>query len=279
MKTKRMEPERRSYSIEVARGGRVMSEATTRALAASILSASSRLIEVEFRGDEPLLGWQAIELMVVLLSSGVRGVGDGRQVRLTLTSSLEGLDADRLDFLGRRGVALRVFLDGPREVHDENQRARGGAKHETATGWLRMIQQMLDAGLYPKMRRPRAIAAVTRASLGRARAVVDEFRRLDIKDVQIEPAESFGWARRRREEVAITAEEFAGFYQGAFERMLELCRHHPVIREEGAASLLPAILGRQEGRGPDPWGLFDFLLEKNNDPRISALFQRWAAGP
>ncbi len=265
MKTKQMGLERRSYSIEVARAGRVMSEAKTRALAASILSGSSRLIEVEFRGDEPLLGWQAIELFVELLSSGV-GVGDGRQVRLTLTSSLEGLDADRLDFLGRRGVALRVFLDGPREVHDENQRARGGADHETVTGWLRMIQQMLDAGLYPKMRPPRGVAAVTRASLGRAQAVVDEFRRLDIKDVRLEP-------------VGITAEEFAEFYRQAVERMIELCRHHPVIREEGAVSLLPAILDRREGAGPDPWGLFACLLEKNQDSRVSAIFQRWVARP
>ena len=303
MKIKQPVVDRRPYLVEVTGAGRTMNEATTRALAASILSAPARLTEVEFRGEEPLLGLRAVELLIELLSSGLQGVAGGRQVRFTLTSSLEGLDADKLDFLGRRGVALRVFLDGPREVHDENQRSRGGADHETVTGWLRMIQQMLDAGLYPKMRPPRVVAAVTRASLGRAQAVVDEFRRLDVKDVRLEPAGSFLWARRGGDKVGITAEEFSGFYRQAFERMLELCRHHPVIREEGAASLLPATLAHPEvplrpaqdaaplaydvdGRvhpveetGPGSRVLFDLLLKKNHDPRVSAIFQRWAAMP
>ena len=237
------------YCSASARGehdpGQDMDEATARRVAAFILSSPAKELQIEFQGGEPLLNWPAVRLILEGIEEGVRDSGRGRRARFSLISNFSLMDAEKMDYLARRGVNLCTSLDGPADVHDANRKLLGGSSHETVAYWLSVIQRMQDAGLYPGMSAPNAVATVTRVSLTEPERIVDEFWRLGLTRVQLGPIEPFGRARQAWGRLGITAEEYLVFYRRAMDRLLQLCRHHPVVYEKGARIFLAAIFGKK----------------------------------
>lgn len=216
---------------------------TARKTADFILAMPSQRLYIEFQGGEPLLNWPVVRFLIDYLTFAVERGAGGRSIHFSLISNFTAMDAEKLDYLGRRGVNLCTSLDGPAAVHDANRTMLGGSSHESVAAWLRVIQQMLDAGFYPKMSPPNAVATVTRASLGHAEAIVDEFWRLGLERIQLGPIEPFGRAARAWGRVGLSAEEFLEFYRGALTHIVKLCRHRPAVYEKGAAIFLRTIFG------------------------------------
>lgn len=213
-----------------------MSLATARRVVRFIFECPSSELTIQLRGGEPLLNWDVLEFIVRharAFSGSVR-----RRLRIGLVSNLAALDAARMDFLAEHEVELCAPLDGPAALHDLGRRPADGGSAHAAT--VRAIESWIAR--HPAASRPEAFATPTRAALGRAEEIIEEYRRLGLSSIRVRPLVPAGLARPGWGASGLSAEEYLGFYQDLLGRVLAGdCAKAPFV-ERGAAELLCRIL-------------------------------------
>lgn len=178
-----------------ALAGRGTSGGMTRAVAEKtldfIFSIKVPSVMIEFQGGEPLLDFKTLKFMVA--GARRRAAELGREVRFSVVTNLGLMDRAKMIFLLDNGVTVCTSLDGPADLHDANRPSPGGSAHRLAAKW---IGELIKAGS-PRagFETPNAVCTVTRASLGRAREIVDEYVRLGVMRVQLGPLDPLGRAR------------------------------------------------------------------------------------
>lgn len=229
-----------SASSPAAGKGRDMSAATAVAVTDFIFSSGAPRLLIEFQGGEPLLNFPTLRTIVV---KARRLAGEsGREVRFSVVTNLALMDAEKLAFLKANRVTVCTSLDGPADLHDSNRVLKGGA-HAAAARWLPRLAKAAEED--PGFEAPNAICTVTRASLGRAKEIVDEFLRLGLKRVQLGPLDPLGLAAGGA--LGCSPEEFAAFYLEALDHMLALSARGKRVHEKAAKAFAERVL---TGRGP-----------------------------
>ncbi|TBR25580.1 His-Xaa-Ser system radical SAM maturase HxsB [bacterium] len=228
-----------------AGAGGDMSLDTARRVVEFAFASPAPELTLEFQGGEPLLNWDALEVMVRFGREFSKTAG--RPLRLALVSNLSLLDDARLAFLMEHKVSLCTSLDGPADLHDRNRPYSGGSSHAAVERWLKAAAERYPDSPAKRHPQPNALLTVTRASLERAEDIVDEYARLGLTSLFSRPLTPIGAARRSWKAVGYTVDEYLAFYRRLLERVLELNRRGVPMRERGAGILLAKIL-----RGADP---------------------------
>ena len=228
-----------------------MSVATARRAVDLIFQSKNPEITIEFQGGEPLLNWPVVKFVADYARAKNRSAG--KRLHFGLISNFSLLDEEKADWLISRGVSFCTSLDGPADLHDRNRTFLGGNAHASAVAGLKMIQGKRAAGA--AVDSPNAICTVTRASLGRAREIVDQAVSLGIERVQLGPLDPVGFARRSWDSIGYTSEEFVAFYAEALDHLIELNRKGVKAYEKMALVLLIRILEGGHWRFPNGDGI------------------------
>jgi uncharacterized protein len=88
-------------------------------------SGHARDLELHFFGGEPLLEPDVIRRTVSYAIAIEEQ--SGKRFHFSVTTNATLLDGPTLDFLGQHGFHVVVSLDGPREIHDAQRRAKDGS--------------------------------------------------------------------------------------------------------------------------------------------------------
>lgn len=226
--------------------GRSMTAATARRAIDTAFSAPVDGLAIEFQGGEPLMNWPVLKSAVAYARAKARRTG--KDLELSVVSNFSLMDAAKAAFLIENGVAVCTSLDGPAGLHDANRPYSGGSAHASAARWIEHFRRARGA---EPPGGPSALLTVTRASLGRAREIVDEYARLGLPYVFPRPLSPMGLARRRWAEIGYSPSEFLAFYGEALRRVLELNLAGRRIKEKTAFLAVKKILGSQDNRYVD----------------------------
>ena len=226
--------------------GRNMSLATARRAVDFAFSAPVTGLTIEFQGGEPLLNWPVLK--ETALYARKKAAKTGKELALALVSNFSLLDGAKADFIAANDISLCTSLDGPADLHNANRKFSGGDSHAAAVKWIKYLQER--RGTEPPGG-PSALLTVTRASLGRAREIVDEYARLKLPYVFLRPLSPMGSALKRWDEIGYTPEEFLKFYREGLDRVLELNRRGVPIKEKTAFLAVKKIIGSQDNKYVD----------------------------
>ena len=226
--------------------GKNMSLATARRAVDFAFSAPVDGLTIEFQGGEPLVNWPALKETALYARKKAGKTGKG--LALALVSNFSLMDKAKADFIVENDISLCTSLDGPADLHNANRKFSGGDSHASAVKWIKYFQER--RGVEPPGG-PSALLTVTRASLGRAGEIVDEYARLKLPYVFLRPLSPMGEALKRWDEIGYTPEEFLEFYREGLDRVLELNRRGVPIREKTAFLAVKKIVGFQDNKYVD----------------------------
>ena len=213
-----------------------MSLETARKVVDRIFESPNPAISIEFQGGEPLANWPAVEFIVGYARK--KNLKAGKSLWLNLVTNLSLLDDAKLKFLLKNEVNFCTSLDGPADLHNKNRLFVGGDSHADAARWFKKINRK-TAG---KTMRIDALLTVTRFSLPRYKAIVDEDAGLGMRGVYLRPLSQLGLARDTWAQIGYGPDEFLGFYRKALDYIIALNKRKNFF-EQTARIFLAKILG------------------------------------
>jgi uncharacterized protein len=145
-------------------------------------------------------------------------------------------------------VSITSSLDGPADLHDANRPYLGGGPSQAeVVKKLARVRERCSSKPEWSGLGPSAIMTTTRASLGRARDVVDAYAAAGLNQIYLRPLSPVGWAKRAWPQVGYDPKQWLPFYSQGLERCIELTESGRTMVERQALILLVKILG---GRDP-----------------------------
>jgi His-Xaa-Ser system radical SAM maturase HxsB len=207
------------------------------------LASPSPELTFEFQGGEPLANFPVIRRVVERARERARG--SGKTLRFSLVSNLSLMDEEKLAFVLEHGIQVCTSLDGPQDLHDANRPYAGGSSHAATVHWMERINAAYrHRGLDPELYHVEALLTVTRATLGRARDVLEEYARLGLRAVFARPLNPFGFAQQTWNRIGYGVDEFLRFHRTLVDEALELNRAGTQMMERLAGIFLAKILTR-----------------------------------
>lgn len=191
-------------------------------------------LKIEFQGGEPLLNFERIAQIVE--GAERRAAEQGRRVEFVVATNLALLTDEILQFLEGHSIYVSTSLDGPADLHNQNRPRPGGNSHALTVENIEKVRSTLG---------PQYVAALmttTRASLGRARDIVDEYLARGFSSVFVRQMSLYGFAARGRQRLGYTVAEFLSFYDEVLDYALELNRSGTPFVEVFAQIVMSKIL-------------------------------------
>jgi His-Xaa-Ser system radical SAM maturase HxsB len=226
--------------------GRSMSAATARRAVDFAFTAPVDGLTLEFQGGEPLVNWPVLQKTA--LYARKKAAEAGKELALALVSNFSLMDAEKAAFIVDQDISVCTSLDGPADLHNANRPFSGGDSHARAVKWIKYFQAR--RGVQPPGG-PSALLTVTRASLGRAAEIVDEYAALKLPYVFFKPLSPMGLARARWGRIGYEPAEFLEFYRAGLDRVLELNLRGVDIKEKNAFLLVKKIVGNRDNKYVD----------------------------
>lgn len=207
----------------------------------TIFRSPSDTVTIEFQGGEPLANWDGIVHVVERAKELIQETG--KYVMFSLVSNLSLMDGEKLNFIIKNNIQVSTSLDGPMDLHNKNRVFPDGNSYEETTKWIRRINQAYkENGKEDIVYRVEALPTVTKATLGQAGALVDEYVAQGMKAIFLRPINPFGFAVNTAKAIGYSTGEFLKFYEQALDYIIELNLNGTQIVERFAAIFLTKIL-------------------------------------
>lgn len=232
--------------IGMSSPGHDMTLETADQAVAVALQSPSPTLTFEFQGGEPLANYPVVRHVIERALE--QGRGSGKSIRFSLVSNLSLMDDEKMAFLIDHGVQICTSLDGPQDLHDANRPFAGGSSHAETVRWMdRINRAYLDRGLDPDLYHVEALLTVTRASLPRARDIVDEYVRRGLQAIFVRPLNPFGFATQTWGKIGYGTGEFLAFYRAVLDDLVARNKTGVQMLERLSTIFLSKILS-----GTDP---------------------------
>ena len=209
------------------------SQTAQRALDIAFRSPSP-LLKIEFQGGEPLLNFPLVEEIV--LEAERRNQDHGKDLSFVIATNLALLDDKVLDFCAQHRLYISTSLDGPADLHNKNRPRPGRDSWERAVDGIRRVRESLGVD------RVSALMTTTRASLDRARDIIDCYVELGLRNIFLRPLSPYGFAVKTKAYSAYDADRWLAFYREGLEYILELNAAGLDIQETFASIILKKML-------------------------------------
>lgn len=194
----------------------------------------SRQIKIEFQGGEPLLNFGLIEEIVERAER--RNQEEQRNLGFVIATNLALLEDSMLEFCARHNIYISTSLDGPADLHNKNRPRPGRDSWERAVEGIRRVREALGVDHVS------ALMTTTRASLDRAREIVDCYLEQGLRGIFLRPLSPYGFAIKTKSYSAYDAERWLDFYREGLAYILELNRRGVEMREYLSAVILKKML-------------------------------------
>ena len=194
----------------------------------------SPMLKIEFQGGEPLLNFPLVEEIV--LEAERRNQDHGKDLSFVIATNLALLDDRVLDFCAAHGVYISTSLDGPADLHNKNRPRPGRDSWERAVDGITRVRESLGVD------RVSALMTTTRASLDRARDIIDCYVELGLRNIFLRPLSPYGFAIKTKAYSAYDAERWLAFYREGLDYILELNEAGLDVQETFASIILRKML-------------------------------------
>lgn len=198
----------------------------------------SPAIKIEFQGGEPLLNFDLVKEIV--LEAERRNEAARKDLAFVIATNLALLDDEVLDFCGAHDVFISTSLDGPRELHNKNRPRPGRDSWERATDGIQRVRETLGR------HRVSALMTTTRASLDRAKDIVDCYVEQGFDEIFLRPLSPYGFAVKTKSYSAYDVDRWLAFYAEGLDYILELNRQGVDFIERYAAIVLKKMLTNED---------------------------------
>lgn len=224
-----------------------MSIETARKVVDTIFETTSPSVTIEFQGGEPVANWPALKFIVEY--SQKKNAAAGKHLTFSLVTNLSLLDKAKTKFLLDNGVLICTSLDGPADLHRANRTFSGGDSYDDTVRRMGDINtEYKKRGYDTMLYHVDALMTTTRASLGRARDIVDEYLARGIKVIHLRPLNPMGFAQKTWQKIGYSEAEFLAFYRDTLDYIIERNLKGDEIQERMSAIFLTKIL---TGRDPN----------------------------
>lgn len=223
-----------------------MSVDTARQAVDLAFQTPSPLVNIEFQGGEPLANPETVRFVVEYAREVNRF--HKKELLFSLVTNLSCMTEEILDWLVAPDIAICTSLDGPADLHDGNRRRLGGGSaHAVVTHWIRRINQAYAERGFPREQfHVDALMTTTRATLGRARELVDHYLELGLPTLNLRPLNPYGFAAAAWERIGYTTDEYLAFYFEALDDILARNVSGADLREHAASVFLTKLLTSQD---------------------------------
>jgi His-Xaa-Ser system radical SAM maturase HxsB len=211
-----------------------MTEATADKALDLVFRSPSPTLKIEFQGGEPLLNFPLIKYIVQ--GAHRRNSLSAKSLQFVITTNLALLSDEILEFCKAHDILISTSLDGPADLHNLNRPRPGRDAYERAIAGIARVREVLGHD------RVSALMTTTRASLGRARDVVDEYVRQDFNSIFFRALSPYGFAIKTKTYAAYSTEEWLRFYSEGLNYIIELNKKGTTLVESYAATVLAKML-------------------------------------
>ena len=177
-----------------------------------VFRSPSPVVKIEFQGGESLLNFELIRYVV---EEAEKRKGE-KIVEFVIATNLSPLaDSpekahhanDILGFCRQHKILISTSLDGPSELHNGNRPRPGGDSHQRAVRGIEKVRAALGhSGVS-------ALMTTTASSLGKAHAIIDEYRKQGFGSIFLRPISPFGFAVKSAAKIGYEADAFLEFYR------------------------------------------------------------------
>jgi His-Xaa-Ser system radical SAM maturase HxsB len=199
-----------------------------------VFESDAPALTIEFQGGEPAVRFDLVRRIV--LAAQDHPARNGRQLRFTMTSTLQRLEEDDLLFCRDHSIHLSTSIDGPDLIHDRQRPVPGGGAWQRTVDALERARRVLGHDGIA------ALPTITRPALDHPEAVIDTYVRLGFSSIFLRSLAPYGFARKTRKALGYDVGAFMQFYERALDHILALNAQGTCIEETQAAILLRHIL-------------------------------------
>jgi uncharacterized protein len=215
-----------------------MSEETAERALDVVFQSPSEYIKIEFQGGEPLLNFPLLEEIVA--RAELRNEEYGRNLSFVIATNLALLDDHVVDFAREHDLYFSTSLDGPRDLHNRNRPRPGGDSWERTVAGIRRIREELGID------RVSALMTTTRASLDRAKEIVDCYLEQGLRSIFLRPISPYGFAVKTKSHAAYDVEGWLRFYEEGLDYIIELNAQGIPVSEQYATIVLRKMLTNED---------------------------------
>jgi len=177
----------------------------------SVISCSdSPNVKIEFQGGEPLLSFGFVKRFVDMAETMLQG----KVLSFVICSALGPLNEEIINWAVSRSIDFSVSLDGPNSVHANNRPSKYFNSYEKTLEGVSRIRAQADD-------RISCLTTITRASLHKAKQIVEEYFNLGLNSIFLRPLSPFGFASQQLGRIGYDADEFFVFYQEAMDYVVQ----------------------------------------------------------
>lgn len=255
---------------DVSRTDLDMSQATAKKAIEMIFKTTSKFVDIEFQGGEPLLNWPVIKFVIEEAKRINKKVK--KNLAIKLVSNFGLMTEEKYKYLINNKVGLCTSLDGPKYLHDQNRPAKkSGNSHENIAKWIKRFNKD-----YPTLRKKdyiwkmAALTTISRFSLSKHKEIVDEYIKLGYSNIFLRPLDPFGFSKNIWDKIGYTASDFIKFYKQAFDYIIKINLSGKFFEEKFAKMFLVKILSdhdpnMMETRSPCGAGIGQLAYNFNGD--------------
>jgi len=211
-----------------------MTEETAMKALDLVFRSPAPALKIEFQGGEPLLNFPLIQFIVERALE--KNATAPRPLEFVIATNLAMLTDDVLAFCKTHNILISTSLDGPADLHNANRPRPGRDSYERAVAGIARAREALGHD------RVSALMTTTRASLGRAKDIVDEYVKLGFDNVFLRALSPYGFAIKTKTYAAYEASEWLPFYFEGLRYIVELNKNGRPFVEAYAATILRKML-------------------------------------
>jgi uncharacterized protein len=197
----------------------------------------SPTIKIEFQGGEPLLNFELIKWIVI--EAKRRNQEHKKDLEFVIATNLALLTDEILSFCQEHGVFLSTSLDGPEDLHVANRPRPGSDSYQRVIQGIKRARSLLGPD------KVSALMTTTKASLSRAREIIDEYLRQDFNSIFLRPLSPYGFAVKTKWYQSYDIQGWLQFYFEGLDYIIELNKQGCFMVEQYAAIVLGKMFSPQ----------------------------------
>lgn len=174
------------------------------------LSSENKTISFEFQGGEPLLNYEIIKYIVEYSQENAQD----KKISFNIVSNLTLLTDEMIEFFKKYNVNICTSVDGNENIQNKNRPYKKGNSYKET---VKKIEMLRLNGLSVS-----AIETTTKYSLDKYKEIIDEYVKLNFKEIFIRPLTNLGKASNNWDLIGYTPEEFIEFYRKCLNYILQL---------------------------------------------------------
>ena len=218
-----------------------MDEDTAKKIVDFIFKSPAKTLSIEFQGGDCSFNFDIVKFIIEYAEE--KNKKAKKRILFNIVTNLTKMDDDKLNFLKKhRIMGLATSLDGPKELHNKNRKyLNGRGTYDDVIYWIKRIKKEFKYDINLN-----AMTTITRYSLDYPKEIVDEFNKLDLRNVWFRFMNNLGFAHTEWKKIGYTPEEYMKFFNTGLDYIIELNKKGEKITEVMTYIMLKKILNKRD---------------------------------